>query len=209
MGVTTVVRVLRVAAAGLGTAALVTAIVQGTGPVANYFSYFTIESNVLAVVMLLVGGLRDPRSDRWAYVRGAVTLYTTITGIVYAALLADDEVGLISPWVNDVLHQVMPLLVLADWVFRPPWPRVSYRAALAWLAFPLAYVAYSLIRGPIVDWYPYPFLDPRPQGYDHVAVTSIVLAIGMALLALVVLRIGRQRLEAQPASAARTMSKRT
>ena len=54
---------------------------------------------------------------------------------MYAALLADDEVGLDLPWVNDVLHQVMPLLVLADWVFRPPWPRVSYRAALGWLAF--------------------------------------------------------------------------
>jgi hypothetical protein len=209
MGVTTVVRVVRTAAAGLGIAALVAAVVQGTAPLSNYFSFFTIQSNVLAVAVLLVGGLRDPRSDRWAYLRGAVTLYLTITGIVYAALLVNEDVGLVSPWVNDVLHQVMPLLILADWVFRPPWPRVSYQAALAWLAYPQAYHAYSLIRGPVVDWYPYPLLDPRPQGYDHVAVMAILLAIGMAVLALIVLRIGRQRLEAQSPAAARTMSKRT
>jgi hypothetical protein len=206
MGVT--VRVLRVAAAALGTAALVTAVVERTGPLSNYFSFFTIESNVLAAVVLLVGGLADPRSDRWAYLRGAVTLYMTITGIVYAVLLSNQDVGLTAQWVNDVLHQVIPLLLLADWVFRPPWPRVSYPAALAWLAFPLAYFAYSLLRGAVVDWYPYPFLDPRPHGYDHVVGMAVVLAAGMAVLALAVLGIARQRLAAQ-SPAARTMSNRT
>jgi len=32
---------------------------------------------------------------------------------------------------------------------------------LIFLVYPVAYGAYSLIRGPIVDWYPYPFLDPQ------------------------------------------------
>jgi hypothetical protein len=42
---------------------------------------------------------------------------------------------------------------------------------------------------------PYPFLDPRPQGYDHVIGYAIVLAIGMALLALAVHRIAALRLQ--------------
>ena len=210
MGVTVVVRVLRVAAAGLTIAALVTAATERAGTLSNFFSFFTIESNVLAAAALLVGGLLDPRSDRWAYLRGAVTLYLTITGIVYAVLLSGTDVGLIAPWVNHVLHQVIPLLMLADWTFRPPWPRVSARAALAWLGFPLAYFAYSLVRGPIVDWYPYPFLDPRPHGYDHVVGMAVLLAVGMAVLALLVRWIGRQRLDAQsPSAPARTTSKRT
>ena len=207
MGVA-IVRVLRVAAAGYGIAALATALDQRTGPLSNFFSYFTIESNVLAAVVLLVGGLVAPRSTGWAYFRGAVTLYMTITGIVYATLLSDIPVGLTSAWINTALHRVLPLLLLADWVLFPPWPRVSYKAALGWLAFPLAYLAYSLIRGPFADFYPYPFLDPRPHGYDHVVVYAVVLAVGMAALALIVAWIATARLAAQ-ASGARTMSKRT
>lgn len=193
---TAIVRILRVATAGLGIAAIVAALDGSTGTAANFFSFFTIQSNVLAAVVLLVGGLLDPRSSRWAYVRGAVTLYMTITGIVYLALLRDVDVQLTSPWVNDVLHRYVPLLLLLDWLVNPPWPAVSRRAALGWLAVPLAYFAYSLLRGPLVDWYPYPFLDPRPNGYDHVAVYAVVLAAGMAVLALLVHRNGRLRLAA-------------
>ena len=181
------------AAAVLGLVAVVTALRASTGSTANFFSFFTIESNVLAVVVLLVGGILDPRSTRWAYVRGGATLYMTITGIVYAALLSNVDVQLTDPWVNSVLHRVLPLVLLLDWVALPPWPAVSWRAALGWLAVPLAYFAYSLLRGPIADWYPYPFLDPRPDGYDHVVVYAVVLAVGMGLLALAVYRVGRQR----------------
>lgn len=199
-----IVRVLRVAAAGLAIAAIATSLSRGTGAVVDFFSYFTIESNVLAVVVLLVGGLLDPRSTGWAYFRGAVTLYMTITGIVYAALLSDVDVQLTTPWINDTLHRYVPLLLLLDWLVNPPWPAVSRRAALGWLAFPLAYFAYSLLRGPLVDWYPYPFLDPRPDGYLTVAVTAVVLAAGMAVLALLVHRIARLRLAPadEPAGAA-------
>lgn len=195
---TVATRVVRVAAAALGIAALATALAERSGPVINFLSFFTIESNIAAVVVLLVGGLLDPRSTRWAYVRGAVTLYMTITGIVYAALLSGTDVGLIAPWVNSALHQVLPVVLLVDWLARPPWPAVSRRAALGWLAVPLAYFAYSLARGPVADWYPYPFLDPRDNGYLSVAVYAVVLAAAMALLAMAVHRIAHQRLHPTP-----------
>jgi len=210
MGVSLVVRGLRLAAAGLGTAALATALVQSTGSVANFFSYFTVESNVLAIVVLVGGAVltRCPRG--WPYFRGAVTLYLAITGIVYALLLSDVDVQLSGQWMNATLHEVLPLFLLVDWIVFPPWPRASYRKALGWLAFPLAFVAYSLIRGPIVDWYPYPFLDPRPHGYLPVVWTSVLIGLGMVVLALAVMWIGRRRLAAQSRSpAASTMSKRT
>jgi hypothetical protein len=200
-----VARVLRVAAAGLGLAALIVALVQSTGTVANFFSFFTIESNILAVVLLLGGGLADPRSPRWAYFRGAVTLYMVITGLVYAALLSDVDVQLTAAWVNDALHRLLPVLLLLDWLFLPPWPRIPAPKALGWLAFPLAYLAYSLLRGPVAHFYPYPFLDPRPHGYDHVIVHAVVLAVGMAVLALAVWRIARLRVGQSEAS---TMSNR-
>ncbi|HEY7103935.1 MAG TPA: Pr6Pr family membrane protein [Mycobacteriales bacterium] len=210
MGVSVAVRGLRLTAAGLGVAALVTALVQSTGSVANFFSYFTVESNILAVVALAGGAVLTGCPRGWPYFRGAVTLYMAITGIVYALLLSDVDVQLSAQWVNATLHEILPLFLLVDWILFPPWPRASYRKALGWLAFPLVFVAYSLIRGPIVDWYPYPFLDPRPHGYLHVVWMSVLIGLGMVVLALAVLWIGRQRLAAQSRSpAASTMSKQT
>jgi FAR-17a/AIG1-like protein len=188
------VRVARLGFAGFDIAAMCVAITVTTGSLVNFFSFFTIESNLLAIVVLLVGGFLDPQSERWAYIRGAATLYMVITGIVYAALLANQEVGLTAPWVNSAMHQVTPAVLLVDWVCFPPWSRASYRAALAWLAFPLLYFAYSLSRGAVVGWYPYPFLDPRhPGGYGRVAAFAVVLAVVMALLAVAVNAIGRKR----------------
>jgi hypothetical protein len=188
------VRVGRLAFAGFGIAAVVTAVTASTGSLGNFFSYFTIESNLLAIAVLLAGGFLDPRSPRWAYLRGAATLYIVITGIVYAALLSGQDVGALAPWVNSALHQVIPLAMLADWACFRPWSRASSLAALGWLVYPLAYFAYSLIRGAVVHWYPYPFLDPRhPGGYGRVALYAVVLAAAMALLALGVRAIGRWR----------------
>ncbi len=69
---TVLVRVARLAFAGLGIAAIVAAI-RVTGSLTDFFSYFTIESNLLAIVVLLVGGALDPPGRRWVYVRGAAT----------------------------------------------------------------------------------------------------------------------------------------
>jgi hypothetical protein len=152
----------------------------------------------MAIVVLLVGGTADPRSRGWAWIRGAVTLYMVVTGIVYAALLANAEVGLTAAWVNSAMHQVIPAVLLLDWLCFPPWPSRAEGGrgwpALAWLAFPLLYLTYSLSRGAAVDWYPYPFLDPRhPGGYGRVALYCVVLTVLMALLALVIAAIGRWR----------------
>jgi hypothetical protein len=190
---TVLVRIARLAFAGLGIAAIVSAVTATAGSLGNFFSYFTIEANLLAIVVLIAGGLINPRSHDWGYLRGAATLFMVITGIVYAALLANAEVGLTAAWVDDTLHRVIPLVMLADWIFFPPWGRGLYLAALGWLAGPLAYFAYSLARGPVADWYPYPFLDPRrPGGYGRVALYAVVLAVAMALLALGVNAIGRR-----------------
>ena len=86
-----------------------------------------------------------------------------VTGLVYAVLLApaSADVGLTEPWVDAVVHEVAPVLVLLDWLVDPPGRRLSVRAGRArWLIFPAVYLVYSLVRGPIADWYPYPFLDP-------------------------------------------------
>lgn len=193
--ITVVVRVLRVAFAVLTAVALGTILLRGLDTegfsVVNYFSYFTVLSNVMTVIVMAVGGLVDPPGRNWQLFRGAVTLYMVITGIIYAVLLSNIDVGVASDWTNDVVHRIMPVVVLVDWVLLPSKTRITEAQSLIWLTFPLVYGVYSLIRGPFVDWYPYPFLDPRTQGYPAMVVGIVVLTVAFVLMALAVNAVGR------------------
>jgi hypothetical protein len=187
------VRALRLLFAVFGLAALLWIPIRDAAELSlsNYLSYFTIESNILAVIVLLIGAIRDPQSQAWQSIRGAVTLYMVITGIIYAVLLADIDVNLNDAWINSALHRILPLVMLLDWVFFASRHRISEARSLQWLLFPVIYAVYTLIRGPIVDWYPYPFMDPRHQGYLALFIGFVVLGIAMALMALAVNAVGR------------------
>lgn len=151
---------------------------------ANFFSYFTIESNILAASVLLIAAHTSSSTRGIALLRGAMTLYMVMTGVVFALLLSGlkDVSFTAVPWDNVVLHYIMPVAVLIDWLLDTPRFRLTWRRALAWLVFPLVYVAYSLARGPWVNWYPYPFLNPETQGYVGVVTTSV----GIVIFAMIV-----------------------
>jgi len=161
-----------------------------TFKVSNFFSFFTIESNLFTVVVLLAGvalALRGKEaSPGWELFRGAVAAYMTTTFIVFAALLSGlpDNLDLTEPWVNFVLHQLMPIVIVLDWVVSPPRHHLTIRRAMVWMIFPLAYCVYSLIRGPIVDWYPYPFLNPDSAG-GYAGVIAYSLGIAVLFLGIV------------------------
>ncbi|MFE1596005.1 Pr6Pr family membrane protein [Nocardia sp. NPDC058705] len=190
------IRAYRIAFGLLGVLALVWIplrnIDSATFSLTNYLSYFTIESNVLSVIVLLVGGGLAPQSQRWQTFRGAVTLYMLITMVVYAILLADVDVMLTDKWINDVLHRIVPLVLLLDWLFVAMTKRLRPTLELVglWLIFPVAYGVYSLIRGPIVDWYPYPFIDPRTQGYVSLTIGLVVLLVVFVVLAVAMASLG-------------------
>lgn len=187
----------------LALSALITEIVvltdRGTFAAANFFSYFTVESNLLISIVLLVSAamLVSGRSiTSLAMYRGATTLYMLVTGIGFTVLLSGLESTQFTaiPWDNTVLHYLVPIGAAIDWLIDPPAVAISSRKAMIWLLFPLAYVTYSSIRGPIVDWYPYPFLDPDENGVLAVVIVSIGIAILAALLSLALAWYTRFRL---------------
>lgn len=118
--------------------------------------------------------------------RGAAVVYLAITGVVYALLLAGLPGQGVQPWVNTVVHQVVPVVLVLDWLLVPPARPVPLPRAWWWLVFPLLFCAYTLVRGPFVGWYPYPFLDPGPHGYGHVAVGAAGIAVGFVVATLLV-----------------------
>jgi hypothetical protein len=170
------------------TAQFQLAITRGNFDKANFFSYFTVESNIAAVFVLIALEFRAGSSlQRFAVtIRPAMTLYMTMTGVIYAVLLApaSADVGLTAQWVDVIVHEIGPLVVFADWILAPPHRRPVVRDMAVWLVFPIVYVVYSLVRGPIANWYPYPFLDPNLDGgAGKVAIMVVVLVPCVVLIA--------------------------
>lgn len=148
----------------------------------NFFSFFTVLSNSLAVIVLAVGAAMiyyRKKSVAFNVLRGASALFMVLTGVVFAVLLSDLDPRVLTavPWDNTVLHYIMPIVMFVDWFVDPPKPAVRMKQALLWLVFPLGYVMYTLIRGPIVQWYPYPFLNPANGGYGKIAITCAVITL--------------------------------
>lgn len=157
----------------------------------NFFSYFTNLSNLLAAIVLLLSVLllSAPRLSLDG-LRFLSTTNMVVVGIVFAALLRNVDLGALRPWVNMVLHYMMPVAMAMDWLIDPPRSRLTARHLVAALLFPSIYLGYTLLRGAALGWYPYPFLNPaNVGGYGGVALYALgifaaFLAVGGALLVM-------------------------
>lgn len=226
----------RLAAAALGLAAVIAQLtltlqIAMTDPTpwgshlptvwANFLSFFTIDSNVIAAATFIAAGVwgirhrgDDEREPRWlAVLLVCASTYMIVTGVVYNTLLRGIELpqGVTVPWSNEVLHVIFPLILLLDLLFAPrrralPWSTVFIAAI-----FPLVWTVYTMIRANLVIapatgaeyWYPYPFLNPNvvPGGYLGVAGYIVGIAIAIIGVACFVVWIGRRRGASAAASA--------
>lgn len=191
----------RLAFAVLGFVAICVQLADSSN-IPNFFSFFTIQSNVIGVVVLLIGVLLVPTETRnWSLIRGGAAIYLMLTGVIYNTLLVEitESLQTTIPWVNDVLHKVLPIVMLVDLLIVPLAHRIRWREATVWVAYPLVYLVYSLIRGRIVDWYPYPFLDPRNDGgYPRVALFSVITLVAFLAVAWLLTEANAWRLNRAP-----------
>jgi hypothetical protein len=161
--------------------------------VVNFFSYFTNLSNLLAAAVFLASaGFRSalPWTDR---VRAFSATNMAVVGIVFTLLLRNQDLGALQPWVNFVLHDLMPCAVVLDWLLDPPSTRLGAGDPGRFLIFPAVYLVYSLIRGAQVSWYPYPFLNPdHVGGYGGVAIYAVGITLIFVVVGSILLAIGNR-----------------
>jgi hypothetical protein len=96
-------------------------------------------------------------------------------------------------WVDFTVHKLMPVVLVVDWLLEPARDRLPLWTAAGWLAYPLAWFTYTLVRGASEHWYPYAFVDVASHGYGRVLVNAAVLVVCFAGGALVFLLIGNWR----------------
>ena len=172
----------------------------------NFFSFFTIESNLIAMITLAIGAVLLMRGrtidPQWfAVLRASAITYMVTTGIVYNILLRNETLsqGVTVWWSNEVLHLIVPIYMVVDWLFAPGARRVQWRTVFYVAAFPVVWVAYTMLRGPLaidpftgVGWYPYPFLQPANGGYGSVMVYIVIIAVAIVVVATGVVAVWRR-----------------
>ncbi len=168
----------------------------------KFFSYFTILTNLLVALYftasLFFNNTRTGIFSRKYATVTALTVYILVVGLIYNLLLRQIWTftgwGLIS---NELLHTITPLYFLGYWFLVVKKSTLSYKTALYWTIYPIAYTAYSLIRGAVVDSYPYPFIDVTLLGYAKVFINSIGIAVLFLALFYAFIAIGNRLAQKQ------------
>jgi hypothetical protein len=179
-------------------------VVQGIFDPSHYFQYFTIQTCIINIVVLTMGGLfglmRDVDARWYTVVRACVVSYAIVVGVVYNLLLAGLSVndGYVASFEfpNLVQHVWIPIFIAVEWLLMPGRSRLRW--SVLWIAaiYPLLWVAGSLVRGLAGDsWFPYFFLNPGEMGVG--GVVAYVLAIAAFIIGLCALAVGVERVHSR------------
>lgn len=168
-----------------------------TGSAANFFSYFTIQCNLLVAISLtcylLLPAFRLGTFFQNISVQSAIALYIFIVALVYNTVLRGIVVLTGWNWVVDnLLHVVVPLLYVLYYLFYIPKGNLKWKDGISWVYFPLAYLLYTLIRGAIINWYPYPFLNVVNFGYPKVLLNIVVMILVFFISGLLLIALNRK-----------------
>ena len=169
---------------------------------AEYFAYFSIQGTLICAVMLAVTGVRTLQglSDTKliTITRLSSTVYVVVIAVVYNALLRGlpgdvRDAGYNWPQVpNEIIHVWGPIFMLLDWLLVAGFSSIRLRAAFWVAVYPLAWLAFSVVRGILDGWWAYWFLDPTDKGGVGGMLTYVfgitVLMIGLGFLLSVMAR---------------------
>lgn len=165
-----------------------------TGTVSNYFSFFTVQNNLLVAIsttsIALFSNTAAGKFFNRAEVLSGIALYIFVVALVYNTVLRGlvplQKWGLVA---DTLLHVINPILFIIFWWLKRKHKVLSYKLAFTWLIYPFAYLLYTLVRGSVVNWYPYPFINAANLGWEKILLNVFVMLLvfllaGLGLIAL-------------------------
>ncbi|WP_158788018.1 Pr6Pr family membrane protein [Granulicella sp. L46] len=145
------------------------------------FAYFTILTNLLVAVVFTALAV-ERTGMRASWIVAGTMLSILLVGIIYALLLHGTmELSGGSAVANVLNHMATPVLVPLFWIIFTPKGQLRWSHPLVWAIYPLAYLAYSLIRGGQTGKYPYPFLDPGLVGWRQTMLSNLAIAVAFLI----------------------------
>jgi hypothetical protein len=177
----------------------------------EYFAYFTIQTSLIAAVVLAVAGVLElkGKADTKALnlARLSVSAYAIVVAVVYNALLRGTEVEIGDPdygyvWPvlpNEILHVWGPIFIVIDFALTKTKTHLKFKQIFWVLLFPLAWLVFTIIRGLATDWWPYWFLNPNLEA-GVTGVVTFILAIVVFMLVSASISLGLNKLSAKARS---------
>ena len=163
--------------------------------VLNYFSYFTVQSNLLVLAMSL-WFVRAPGANGFGsqLLRVAALTGITVTGLVYGIVIAPTVHPTGAALVFTVLfHYVSPAMAVLGFVLIGPRLAMGWRA-MWFLVWPIAWLIYTMVRAVVshpnyvrpdnsLSHYPYGFLDTGLHSQSAVAIAIVLITVLLIALA--------------------------
>jgi hypothetical protein len=157
----------------------------------NPYLYFTIQSNLLVLVWFTNAVICDHKKKtnflQKPFYKGAITSYITLTSLVFFTILEPiyqiQGLHLIS---SVLLHYVVPIMVILDWVLYETRKTYYYRFLFQWMIYPISYAIGAIILAITIDKYLYPFFNIAQFGWFvlvYIVILSFVyLIIGITYI---------------------------
>lgn len=153
----------------------------------NSFIAFTIQTNSLITIWFTIAILGHNKPESLSKImgplKGAFTLYITITFVVFAILLSPfyQPTGW-AAFSNLVLHYITPIAFIIDWILTENQMQYKWNYLLYWMIYPLCYIIFAVIYGTITGNYIYYFFDINTLGIPVFFISvSILIVFGIAL----------------------------
>ncbi|MFI2703961.1 Pr6Pr family membrane protein [Cellulosimicrobium composti] len=161
--------------------------------------YFTNQTGFLIAIVFAWAGvaslLRRRQPPGWF--KGAVTLFAAITGLVANLVLAPEDPDAPAVFLGltdgQIEHELLPVAVFVDFLLLDAHRRLRGLDAARWLLYPLAYFAFTTIRGFVSPGsaYPYGFVDLDALGWTGLLVNVVLYGAGFFVLGLSIVGIDR------------------
>lgn len=153
----------------------------------RFFTYFTIQSNLLAMATAATLAIRPTRDgELWRVARVGAVVGMTVTFVVYLVALAPIlDLSGVAFWTDLGFHIAAPVLTVGGWLLLGPWPRLDARSSAWFVGWPVCWILFVLALGAATDWYPYPFLDVVAHGYGRVLLNCLLVAVLLLAVAAV------------------------
>lgn len=167
------------------------------GTIIQFFSYFTILSNLITAVCFTACVKYPDFPDNHFFAKPktvtAVTVYMAVVGLVYnIALRHLTQLEGANEFVNELLHVVNPLWILLFWFLFVPKNGLLWKHIFPWLIYPFVYLIYVLIRGRFTGLYPYPFVNADNLGYATVSLNCILVCVAFLFFSLLFVGIAKK-----------------
>jgi hypothetical protein len=178
--------------AALGAISIITAtsmVIDNDGSLVNMYSYFTIQSNLLMLISAVLLAIKPDRSGLvFEAVRMAGLVGITVTGVVFATVLEGAiELEGQELWNDRIFHYIVPAMAVIGYLLLRP-RTVFHKSAYLFLLWPLAWIAFTLIRAEVADPrfrgehgttmpVPYDFLDIDAKGGGSVMLACVVVLL--------------------------------